>query len=52
MSLTDELLLKVLLAAGAPSGARAATACRRLRSAQAQLAALPAFAAAAYTTHV
>ena len=48
LSLTDELLQQVLLAAGAPAVARAATLNRRLRATQEQLAALPAFAAAAH----
>ncbi|KAL4443953.1 hypothetical protein ABPG75_011690 [Micractinium tetrahymenae] len=47
MGLADELLLKILLSAGAPAVARAATLCRRLRHAQQQLSALPAFASAA-----
>ena len=47
LGLTDELLLKILHSAGAPAVARAATLCRRLRHAQQQLAALPAFASAA-----
>ena len=41
LSLTDELLQQVLLAAGAPAVARAATLNRRLRASQEQLAALP-----------
>ncbi|KAL4437786.1 hypothetical protein ABPG77_005698 [Micractinium sp. CCAP 211/92] len=47
LGLADELLLKILHAAGAPAVGRAATLCRRLRHAQQQLAALPAFASAA-----
>ncbi|PSC69328.1 FIST C domain [Micractinium conductrix] len=47
--LADDLLLKVLHAAGAPAVACAATLCRRLRWAQQELSALPAFAAAAAT---
>ncbi len=49
LSLADELLIKVLLSAGASAVARAATLCRRLRDAQVQLALLPAFACAACT---
>lgn len=48
LALTDELLLKVLQSVGAPSVAQLATLNSRLRAAQAQLAALPAFASAAH----
>lgn len=47
LALTDELLLSILHRCGAPAVARCGTLCKRLRALQAQLAGLPAFAAAA-----
>lgn len=47
LSLSDDLLLQILLKAGAPAVARCASLCARLRALQRALAALPAFACGA-----
>lgn len=47
LSLSDDLLLQILLKAGAPAVACCAALCARLRAVQQQLAALPAFTSGA-----